>query len=147
MGLNSIGSSPVFPNIFKSIVYVNNKILIGIQRKIFTSSLRFTKNNLRYVKFLTHLGVVNYYSLIRQKHYFYIKINLPLLNVFTNNLSLNFKIISKQSKKIFFSYNGLKLIKKRLGFATLVLSSSRQFQTLNAMFNFKHGGLALLLIY
>ena len=145
MGLGTIGSNPMFPNIIfnKYNYFINHYNLLNIskQHKI---KIIFTKKIYNLVKIFYSLGLINNYYLYTSNSKVYIKLTLFFYKntVFFKNI----KIISSITKKHYITYKSLKLLNFYLKSSFLLISTPFGIITHNDALRKKVGGLLLFLI-
>ena len=121
----SMGSNPVFPNISNhyNLNIVSNLINIHKLRKSLTFKILYTRKNLIIIKIFKTLNLIYQYSLIKKNNIIYIQIYLNFFN--SKKIGSNLKIISKPSKKVYISYQALRLLAKRTGRSIFLISTTK----------------------
>jgi ribosomal protein S8 len=103
--------------------YLLNHINFNLANKKLKFTIVFTQSNFRMLKIFKKLGIILNYSVNNIKN----KTFLTIYLYYFKNISIfkNFKLISKPSKSFYISLKMLKLLNRRIGNSTYIISNTK----------------------
>lgn len=122
--------------------YVMNNINIKASHKTLKITIHYSRKAVLLLKALFLLGAINNYYFHLSQHN---KKMLTIRPAYYNKLPLtkNFRILSTPSKTLFISYKALRLLKKRVGVASYIISTSYGLLTHREALKKKIGGILI----
>lgn len=129
---------------FKAVNYVNNQLNFGKANNELTTEIRFSINNFKYIQFLSSIGYLQNYYLIKKQNRIYIRVALPYLNYAKKFYKM--KILSTRTRKVFISTKAMRLMLKRLGTTFFILSTQKGLMSLHRAVDQNIGGVLLVSI-
>lgn len=143
MGLDSIGSNPMFPNFMKQFDYVHfvGHLKLCIARRNLYFDTYLTTRTLRFLKLLYQLNVVRRYLHLNSKKY----------RIYTNWFGLHspllrLKFYNRSSDAITFSYKSLLVLTKTTFTSHIILSTSSGLMTHKQAIEARLGGMLVCII-
>ena len=143
MGLDSIGSNPMFPIFMQQFDYVHfvGHLKLCIARRNLYFETYLTTRTLRFLKLLYHLNVVRRYLRITSKKY----------RIYTNWFGLNspalrLKFYTRCSSPITLSYKSLLVLTQSTFTSHIILSTSYGLMTHKQAIQAHTGGILICII-